>query len=358
MFLHRVRSTRWIHLGVEARRHVGALIAGGFFNGASRIARLHPRSKPHRHAVEHIVDLRYLEGTTTRDHLLDVWRPAKNLAPSRSTSARHIEGPPWPIVFYVHGGGFRILSKDSHWIMALGFARRGFIVFNVSYRLGPKHRFPLPLEDVCHAFEWVVKNAARFGGDPSRIVLAGESAGANLVTSLSLALTYERPEPFAKRVFDLGVVPRAVVPACGVFQVSDLTRLKRRKPQISSFIADRLAEVEEAYLGSGPWPCSLDLADPVVLLERGDRPVRPLPPFFLPVGTKDPLLPDTRRLGKALRALGGEAIESYYAGEPHAFHAFVTRRLARRCWADTFAFLDRHVPAKPQPESAPRGIAL
>jgi len=192
-------------------------------------------------------------------------------------------------------------------------------------------RFPTPLEDVCRAFDWVVKNAERFGGDPSRIVLAGESAGANLVTSLALALAYERPEPFAKLAFATGVVPRAVVPACGVFQVSDLARLKRRKPAMSSFIADRLVEVERAYLGNGRWPCALDLADPLLVVERGEKPARPLPPFFLPVGTKDPLLPDTRRLGEALRALGGEAVEKYYPGELHAFHAFVMRGIARQC---------------------------
>jgi len=79
-------------------------------------------------------------------------------------------------------------------------------------------------------------------------------------------------------------------------------------------------------------------------VERGEKPARPLPPFFLPVGTKDSLLPDTRRLGEALRALGGEAVEKYYPGELHAFHAFVMRGIARQCWADTFEFLDRHVP--------------
>lgn len=333
-------------LGAEARRYAGSVVVDGFFNGASRLARMHPKARPERHAVEVLPDLTYLEGSTARAHLLDVWRPAPGATPRGELGARR-GGPPWPIVFYVHGGGFRILSKDTHWVMALGFARRGFVVFNVSYRLAPKHRFPAPLEDVCAAFDWVTKNAARFGGDPSRVVLAGESAGANLVTSLALALAYERPEPFAKRAWDTGVVPRAVVPACGVFQVSDLARLKRRKPGMSTFIADRLVEVERAYLGPGPWPCSLDLADPVVTLERGDRPTRPLSPYFLPVGTKDPLLPDTRRLGEALRALGVEATERYYPGELHAFHAFVMRDVARRCWADTFAFLDRHLPAEP-----------
>jgi acetyl esterase len=314
------------------------MLIEGFFQGTSRVARMHPRAKPERHAVEHLVDLRYLEGTTTRDHLLDVWRPSG--APSAS---RRYGGPPWPIVFYVHGGGFSILSKDTHWGMALAFARRGFVVFNVSYRLAPRHPFPAAVEDVCRAFDWAVKNAPRFGGDTSRLVLAGESAGANLATSLALALAYERPEPFARLAFDTGVTPRAVVPACGVFQVSDIDRLRRRKSWMRPFIVDRLAEVEAAYLGANP-TCSLDLADPLLVLERGERPARPLPPFFLPVGTKDPLLPDTRRMAAALQALGVEAVDTYYPGEPHAFHAFLMLAGARRCWAETFAFLDRHVP--------------
>lgn len=350
-------------LSDASRRFLGTALFDGFFNGIARVALLHPQSKPKRHAVERIVDLRYAEGTKTRDHLLDVWRPiAKPSAPSSSgrTFSRRHDGPPWPILFYVHGGAFRILSKDTHWIMGLTFARRGFIVFNISYRLAPKHRFPEPLADVCNAFDWVVKNAARFGGDPNRIVLAGESAGANLVSSLSLALAYERPEPFARVAWDTGVVPRAVVPACGVFQVSELARLKHRKPGMSSFISDRLDDVETSYLGPGPWPCALDLADPVCFLEKGEAPARPLPPYFLPVGTKDPLLPDTRRMAEALRGLGVEANDRYYPGQRHAFHAFVGRPAARRCWADTFAFLDRHVPPTmraddAQPVTLPHG---
>jgi acetyl esterase len=328
----------------EARRYAGAFVVDGFFNGFSRLARLHPRAAPHRHSVERILDLRYADGDL-REHLLDVWRPAEANGSPPPPYRRHA-GPPWPIVFYVHGGGFRILSKDTHWIMGLGFSRHGFIVFNVSYRLAPRWRFPCALEDLSQAFTWVVENAERFGGDPSRIVLAGESAGANLITSLSVMLAYEREEAFAKRAFATGVVPKAVVPACGVFQVSDLARLKRRKPRMSPFIADRLAEVESAYLGPGPWEHSLDLANPLLVYERGEKPARPIPPFFLPVGTKDPLLPDTRRLADALSKLGVEAEARYYPGELHAFHALVFRDVARRCWEDTFSFLSRHVPRR------------
>jgi len=321
----------------RARRHFGDVVVKGFFHTASRLGRLHPNAKPEKHALEHIKDIRYREGDL-EEHLLDIYRPTR--APNR---ARKYEGPPWPIVFYVHGGGFRFLSKDTHWIMGLGYARRGFLVFNVSYRLAPKHRYPTAIDDVCSAFEWVIANAERFGGDTSRVVLAGESAGANLVTSLAVALAYEREEAFAKRAYATGIVPRAVVPACGVFQVSDMGRLHRRKPSMSSFIADRLVEVEGDYLGPPPHAHSLDFADPVVLFERREKPSRPIPPFFLPVGTKDPLLPDTRRLAAALRGMDVIAEDAYYPGELHAFHALVMRPEARRCWGDTFAFLDRFV---------------
>ncbi|MDQ3031446.1 MAG: alpha/beta hydrolase [Myxococcota bacterium] len=320
------------------RRRAGAVVVDGFFRGLARVGLLHPMANPDRHNV--IVEREVAYSTSELpEHRLDVYRP------------RHADGPV-PIVLYVHGGGFRILSKDTHWLMGLAFARRGYLVFNISYRLAPLHRFPAALEDTCEALRWVKENAARWGGDPERIVFAGESAGANLVTSLALACCYERDEPFAKRVFELGVRPRAVIPACGIFQVSDVQRFARRRPgRIPKYVMDRLEEVSDAYLGrpdaadTGHDARALDLADPVCFLERGEQPVRALPPFFLPVGTKDPLLDDTRRLARALEQLGTEAVTRFYPGEIHAFHAMIFRESARACWGHTFEFLDRHCPA-------------
>ena len=115
---------------------------------------------------------------------------------------------------------------------------------------------------------------------------------------------------------------------------------------MSRFVADRLTEVETGYLGRDPsrYGALLDLADPLVWAERGETPARAIPPFFLPVGTRDPLLRDTRRLAGAVRDLGGVAVDRYYEGEIHAFHAFPFLANARRCWSDTYAFLDEHVP--------------
>jgi acetyl esterase len=97
----------------------------------------------------------------------------------------------------------------------------------------------------------------------------------------------------------------------------------------------------------GPGPATA-LADPLRILEEKSRDAargwdRPLPPFFAPVGTRDPLLDDTRRLARALDELGVPCEARYYPGGIHAFHALVWDPAARRCWRDALAFLDRHM---------------
>jgi acetyl esterase len=245
-------------------------------------------------------------------------------------------------VLYVHGGAFRMLSKDSHWLMALAFARRGHLVFNINYRLAPKHRFPTAVEDVCAAYTWVIANAAKWGGDPSRIVVAGESAGANLVTSLTIAATYRRREPWARAVFDLGVVPKATLPACGMLQVSDPERFSRRR-KLPRWTADHIEIVSDDYLPERSFaaPHGLDLADPLLVFERGDRPDRALPPFFIIAGTHDPIFDDSRRLHAALANVGADSELAVFPGEIHAFHALVWRPAARDAWRRMLEFVGK-----------------
>jgi acetyl esterase len=323
-------------LAQSLRIKTGAAIVDSFFRYGAAATRLHPRARPERHDVELLPDLPYVDDGI-REHLLDVWRPERVRRPM-------------PIVFYLHGGGFRILSKDTHWMMALSFAKRGYLVFAINYRLAPAHPFPAAISDACAAYTWIARNAPRYGGDLGRLVVAGESAGANLATALTVAACWRRDEPWARAVWETGVVPRAVMPACGMLQVSDAARFARRKKHLPIVIADRIAEVELAYLGGAHATPSraFELADPLLVLERGEPPQRALPPFHAVVGTKDPLLDDTRRLKRAVERLGGVCEARYYVGEPHAFHALVIRRNARRCWKESFDFLSR---ALAEPES-------
>lgn len=247
-------------------------------------------------------------------------------------------------MLYLHGGGFTQLSKDTHWVMGLAYARVGFLVLVASYRLAPRHPYPAALEDACAAYRWAVERGAELGGDPARITVAGESAGANLVCGVTVASCYRRPERFAREVFDLDAVPSAALPACGLLQVSDTARFTRRR-SLPPVVRMVMSDINSAYLGAADRarPGGLELADPLLIFERGGQPDRGLPPFFAGVGTRDPLLDDTRRLGAALEKLGATCETAYYPGEIHAFHALVWRKRARQLWADTYRFLDRHV---------------
>ena len=308
-----------------------------FYRWTSGAARRLPSSSPERHGVEVISDVPYKPGGASA-HQLDVYRPIERAGPL-------------PVVIYVHGGAFRSLSKDTHWLMALAWARQGYVVFNVNYRLAPAYRFPAALEDLTHAWAWVAVYAEQYGGDPARLVVSGESAGGNLVSAMTLATVAERPEYWARDLYDLNLNPQVVVPACAVLQVSDPRRWSRRRraagkkaPRVVQGMLDNTWRVYSNRPADGPESVGdFGLMDPLVVVEslaRGDGALtRPLPAFFLPVGVADPLLDDHRRMESALRALGGVAEARYYPGMEHAFHAFVWRKAAKQCWKDTFAFV-------------------
>ena len=311
------------------RKRAEGLAMHGLLRGLSLAGRLLPEADLAGQGIELLRDVPYLAGADAA-RTLDVYRPQGR--------------GPFPTVLYIHGGGFRILSKDSHWIMGAMLARAGYLVFNINYRLAPQHRFPAALEDVSAAYAFLAARGASFGADLGRLAIAGESAGANLATALTVMLVQERDEPFAQRAFETGLLPRAVVPYCGVHQVTEPARFRERQPKISQLVQDRIHVISRDYAPHGhDLSAPGGLLDPVVELERGPTLARPLPPFLIPVGTKDPLIEDSRRLERALTALGGDARLRYYPGEIHAFHAFVFLESAQRCWRDQFDFLERHV---------------
>ena len=92
-----------------------------------------------------------------------------------------------PVVLYFHGGGFVTGDLDSHDLSARSIARRtGAIVVSVAYRLAPEHRFPAAHDDAWAAWTWLTRNVSSLAGDPRRLAVAGEDAGANLAAHIAL----------------------------------------------------------------------------------------------------------------------------------------------------------------------------
>lgn len=93
-------------------------------------------------------------------------------------------GRPLPVLVFAHGGGWAHGDPDDYGFIARNLAPEGYLVVLVGYRLGEDGRYPRMLEDTAAALAWVRANAARLGGDPDRLLLAGHSAGAyNVVAS-------------------------------------------------------------------------------------------------------------------------------------------------------------------------------
>jgi acetyl esterase len=92
-----------------------------------------------------------------------------------------------PVVVYAHGGGFVFCDVDSHDGLCRNLANLvPAVVVSVDYRLAPEHPWPAAAQDLYAATRWVADNAAKIGGDPSRVVVAGDSAGGNLAAVTAL----------------------------------------------------------------------------------------------------------------------------------------------------------------------------
>ena len=313
----------------RARKAVVSAAVKGSLGAMSRAGRAHPAARRLRRGVDVVRDIPYRDGGDPA-HTLDIYQP------SGATG-------PLPVMLYVHGGGFVILSKDSHWMFGYGLANRGWLVFSINYRLAPANPFPLPLIDCADALAWVLAHAGDYGGDLCRLAYAGESAGANLAATLAIMGAWPRPEPFAQRIYDLDPSPKVVSAACGILQVTQPERYLEQE-RLPVWLRDRIAKVCRSYLPSdGGDPELHALSSPLTFLESAAQPKRRLPAVFAPCGTRDPIAEDTRRLGKALARLGAAYEAPFYYGGVHAFHAVFWSELAQQCWDDQDAFFAQHI---------------
>ena len=200
---------------------------------------------------------------------------------------------PFPVMVFIHGGGWVMGDLDTHHQVVLRFAEQGFLVVAIEYGLAPEEPFPAGYDDAVAAIRWTVDNAARFGGDPDRLVVVGDSAGANITAGVAAS------EP------DLPI--KAVGLVYGVYDFEHM-------PTSPEIHADGfLADLHQAYLGaSGQHLLSDPRVSPIHAAEN-------LPPAILVVGSLDPLASESAALAERLAAAGIEHQHVVLSDYNHAF---------------------------------------
>ena len=209
---------------------------------------------------------------------------------------------PLPVVVYYHGGGFVIANLDVYDASPRALAKgANAIVVSADYRQAPENKFPAQHDDAYAAYDWVVKNAASFGGDPKRIAVAGESAGGNLAANVSIMA---RDKNGQLPVHELLVYPVAQTsmetPSYNVW-----ANAKPLNKAMMGWFVDKFTK------------SPADKSDPRIDLVHAN--LKGLPKTTIVLAEIDPLKSDGDMLAKSLDAAGVSVDKKEYEGVTHEF---------------------------------------
>jgi len=265
-------------------------------------------------------DVAYAPGDA--DEALDVFVPRTRTQPLTT-------------IVWIHGGGFVAGDKSEIANYARILAARGYGVVTVNYTLAPEAHYPTQLVQINRALAWVSTNARRHGLDPDRIVLAGDSAGAQLAAQLANLVT--SPD-YARSV---GVRP-ALAPAqligavlfCGPYDSDYAKPAPGRKP--SWF----MQTVMWSYMGRKDFWNHPDIEDWSVARHV----TRAFPPAFVSVGNHDPLQAHSHAMAAALQRAGVrvDALfwpKDYAPGLPHEYQFDLDHEAGREALRRLEAYL-------------------
>ncbi len=208
---------------------------------------------------------------------------------------------PAPRVLYLHGGAFAMGSPATHRPITTAIAHRaGARVVACDYRLTPEHPWPAGLEDAVSVYDGMLT----MGTPAGRIVLAGDSAGGNLVLSTLHAIK--------RRGLPMPAGAVCLSPWCDLAgrSRSVITNATRE----AMLPAELLPDMARLYAGSE------DLTEPTISPLYGD--FTGFPPLLLHVGSEEILTDDAVRLHDAAAAAGASSTLTVWPGLPHVFHIF------------------------------------
>ncbi len=208
-----------------------------------------------------------------------------------------------PLLVYLHGGGWVLRDLEvADWLLTRVARATPAVVLSVDYRVAPEHPFPAAVDDAVTAIRWLSAHGQQVGGDPRRLAVMGESAGANLATVAALTLRNER------------VLAAQILLYPPVDLTGDIRSLPD-DPDPPILTREGQRTFRELYLGAADptdWRASPLLAPD----HRG------LPPTLLVVGDHDPLAPDVRRYAEVLERSGVPVRLRTYRDAVHGFLCF------------------------------------
>ncbi|MEV0341793.1 alpha/beta hydrolase [Nocardia sp. NPDC050713] len=217
-----------------------------------------------------------------------------------------------PVILMVHGGGWVAGDRNSgstprH---ARWFADRGYLVMGVDYSLSSEERHLWDVQEgqIAEAIRWAVRNAHRFGGDPRRIALVGESAGGNLVINVGSRIAA------GEWVLESSGTPVVVSAISALYPATDLRAISDSPDLV---LRKWLRSLVERYTGGSPdmYPERYDAVDSSTHI-RSDT-----PPTLLAFGTRDHLVPPWTIRAYA-RRLRGAGVKVKTLEVPYSGHGF------------------------------------
>jgi len=254
----------------------------------------------------------YFEGAHRRDavrYLLDLYLPAE-----------HQWGDARSIVMFIHGGGWRIGSKDDLYGLygRIGriFARRGIAFAAINYRLTPRVQHPGHICDVARAFGFLRARASKFDYSLESMFLMGHSAGSHLASLLAL-----NPRFLRSHGLDCGTEVRGVISMSGLYDLRGIDRFLPVELEESA-AASHVARHSLAKAGLAFPPDSLADASPILHVSAM------APPFLLICeDLGDFMIEETRRFATAI---GKARVEHSVIMMPESNHISMLIDLARR----------------------------
>ncbi len=234
---------------------------------------------------------------------------------------------PFPIVVFIHGGGWSAGSKSMYDQAIIACARDGYVAATIDYRFAPRFPFPAQIEDAKCAVRYLRAHARELHADPSRVGAVGDSAGGHLALLLGLM----DPKDGLEGGGGWPGQPSKVQVVVNFYGPADLRVVSEGNPAVADLVAKLLgtADLHAAIAAQ---------ASPVVYIDHDDAPVLTLH------GAKDTLVPlsQARQLHDALKLAGVEEHLEVFANAGHGFGG----QDAERALQLTREFLDRHL--KPQ----------